>query len=431
MDRKARNALERLFDEVNQHVGSINDPDSAHPNEAIAAFSNDGGNLTTLSDDTFEVKHMRSEDLRSWNSPWKASYGLDGSSTTPLVFQNGLTATASAAKLGVAGHTDNDSVRHNTTISSIVYYDNPDFELEKTTFESDEVSAELAQFPSNSGRPYRLSKITNWLLTLANSHAEGKHAYTHADQLDGPLFIDGPLYPSEIFSWMLFAQGNQATEPLTLWPEMIHKILDYYIKTIETLHDKGLPVVGVTKTTKSTIALEALVEKSPHEESHTTFPWNSDYQLFSAALFNSPTRPTTERAISYTPWLLIEKYGSGSNQVKPFDYNGVELKYGLPDDYQKAFFYARTPSEDRVMRIEAPYCTVDTKEKREEVQKLALKELDAQQKEPRAITAADELARIPKSTRNELRRILVQGIETESIIDYNERRGYDEFEDNI
>jgi hypothetical protein len=78
------------------------------------------------------------------------------------------------------------------------------------------------------------------------------------------------------------------------------------------------------------------------------------------------------------------------------------------------------------MRIEVPYLLVKDAERRDQIQRKVLVELAQQQKEPRAITHADEMARITRVDRNKLRQIIgsVRAIE-----DYNEKRGFRDMED--
>jgi hypothetical protein len=80
---------------------------------------------------------------------------------------------------------------------------------------------------------------------------------------------------------------------------------------------------------------------------------------------------------------------------------------------------------DNVMRVEAPYMLVREQSRRDRIQRKLLVELAQQQKEPRAITQADEMARITRGDRNNLRQLLgsVRALE-----DYNEKRGFRDME---
>ena len=429
-DWDTHRALEQVFAEVNRSVGDFEAETNHNAAEVARYFTEDGGNISALGNDEFAIQHTAVDELFEWDDPWDATYGLDGSSTTAMTFQNGLVTSASAAKMGVAGQDGNTDIVNETTISAVVYLQNEDFEVDDVDVDIDGVDANLHQFPQpTEGGPYSMSKMENWLVTLANGYAEGKHARNLADDLNGPLFIDGALYPSNVFSWMLFAQGGDKTRTVQEWPEAVNDILSYYVETIETMHDRDLPVMAVTKTTVSDQCLQALSEKVPEDEVALPLPWNSDHQFFSAALADDDGRPEDEAVISYTPWLLQNRYGSGRNAVVPFEtYDGVDLKYGVADDYQKAFFYARTPVTHRVMRVEAPLCAVRRQDDRENVQRKALVELAEQRKEPRCITQADDRARISRDNRNNLREVITRGTETDAIIDYNERRNFDQFD---
>jgi len=43
-----------------------------------------------------------------------------------------------------------------------------------------------------------------------------------------------------------------------IWPEMVSDILQNYVKTVEVMHRRDLLIVGITKTSGSAVALDAL-----------------------------------------------------------------------------------------------------------------------------------------------------------------------------
>ena len=77
------------------------------------------------------------------------------------------------------------------------------------------------------------------------------------------------------------------------------------------------------------------------------------------------------------------------------------------------------------MRAETPYAFARNSGMRKRIQRKILIELAQQQKEPRAITFADENARITKHDRENLRRLIE---ETSHMENYNQQRNYDQFE---
>jgi len=55
----------------------------------------------------------------------------------------------------------------------------------------------------------RTSRLEEYVVEVSWTYAEGRHAFEMAGEIDGPLFIDGPLYPNPAFGWMLFEQVSE------------------------------------------------------------------------------------------------------------------------------------------------------------------------------------------------------------------------------
>lgn len=419
-------AMQAVFDEINRGVGDVSDTMEYTAAELLPYFAEEGGNLTVVGQDSdFCVRHEPVEDVYDWDDPWPVTYGLDGSTTTPLSFHNGLLLGAAAAKIGVAGDSDRTHLADDTTVTAVVYLNDDSFSPQDVRIDVDGVNAHLFRFPPIS----RDHSIDEWIVDIARGYAEGSHARTMAQEVDGPLFLDGPIYPNPLFDWMLFEQvpGSPMT-PAEVWPEIVSDVLQSYIHTVETMDKKRLPMAGIIKTSYGSRAIAALERKIPADAAiDTPLPWSYDHQLFSAALHTRADKYGEEGTIiSYTPWLLQTAQEMHDETIVPFEtYDDVTLDYGTADDYQRAFFYVRTPLTDNVMRVEAPYMMIERKRDRERLQRKALVELAQQQKEPRAITLADERTRITQRMRNDLRSIITA---TQPSVDYNERRGYREFD---
>jgi len=424
-------AFEAMFDELDSAVGEFADQQTTTAADAIAAFTHDGGNVRTLSDEEFAVTHEPTSELDEWDDPWPVTYGVDGSTTRSLRFDNGLIAGASAAKLGVSGESDNTDLARRTTTTLVAHLNDENFSLSSVRGADldipDNVSAHIFQLPSSD----RTSRIEEYVVDASRTYAEGKHACDLASELDGPLFVDGPLYPNPVFSWMLFEQSKMGNRHINkVWPEMIADILQNYVSTIETMYENDLPVVGIVKTGRSSVALTALEEKIRNadlDEMEPPLPWTSDIQLFSNALHTEDDLYGDRgHIISYTPWLFQTSQNVQGESVVPFGtFDGVSLQYGDPQEYQRAFFYARCPRSGTVMRVETPYVFARNDRVRKRIQRKALVELAQQQNEPRAITFADENARITRNDRKNLRDLIQSAAAVE---DRNEQRGHDRFE---
>lgn len=433
-DVDSYSALREMFSEVNQHVGEFNEMQDITAEEAISHFTADtSGRETAISallpeGDDFEVTHEPVSTVKDWDDPWPVSYGVDGSTTQALTFNNGLVIGASIAKIGVSGETDKANLSKHSTATLVAHLNDEEFDLSGVDTDSFDlpptVDAYVFQFPPCE----RTNRIDEYLVAVSRTYAEGKHAQSLAPELDGPLFIDGPIYPNPTFGWMLFEQAGVGPRHMTdVWPDMVSELLQNYVDTVEIMFDNDAPVIGITKTSGSSNALDELERKVP-ESMDTPLPWTSDHQLFSDALFTSDDKYGDRGSlISYTPWLFQERQSAHHGEfVVPFQtYTGIDLEYPAKD-YQRAFFYVRTPMTDHVMRIECPRIFVETQAERDEVQQKALLELAMQRKEPRAITHADDQARITREDRERLRSIMGAVQKTD---DYNEHRGYDDFEE--
>lgn len=422
-------AFEAMFAELDEAVGEFDDQQELTASDAVEHFTHHGGNVTTLADDQFAVTHEPTSELDRWEDPWPITYGLDGSTTRSLSFNNGLVAGASAAKIGVCGDSDNADLARNTTTTLVAHLNDEEFSLKDVRSADldvpEGIDAHVFRFPQCE----RTSRIEEYIVGVSRTYAEGKHAREFAGQLDGPLFVDGPLYPTPAFDWMLFEQAGKGLRRMTtVWPEMVADILQNYVSTVETMYDNGLPVVGVVKTGRSSVALDALETKIRNADADVSLPlpWTSDVLLFSEALHTQEDLYGDRgHIVSYTPWLFQTAHEVHGESVVPFGtFDGVSLEHGDPQEYQRAFFYARCPRSDTVMRIEAPYMFVRNERTRERIRRKALVELVQQQNEPRAIALADDSARITKTDRENLRR-LIDAVYFEG---RNEQRDYDTFE---
>jgi hypothetical protein len=430
-DMQAHAAVERLLTELDRATGMFDDEQRITAEEMLTYFATAevDGAITPLDTDEFEaVTHEPTTETYDWDDPWPVTYGIDGSTTKSLQFDNGLIASASAAKLGVSGETENTHLADRTTTTLVAYLHDEAFSFGGRTADLDipeGVDAHLFRFPPCE----RTNRLEEYIVGVSRTYAEGKHARELAAELDGPLFVDGPLYPSPTFEWMLFEQAGKGPRQMTdVWPEMVGDILQNYVGTIETMYANDLPIVGVVKTGGSSAVLSELESQIEAVEADVglPLPWATDHQLFSEALFTKDDKYGDRGPlISYTPWLFREHQMVHGESVVPFEtFDGVSLEFGDPQEYQRAFFYARPPMSDTVMRVEIPYMFARDPDLRERIQRKMLLELADQQKEPRAITHADKRARITRDERESFRNLIT---EAAPIVDRNEQRGYDDF----
>jgi len=85
-------ALNQMFQELGRAVGDFDAQQTVTAADAIAHFQQPGGNVNLLDDDEFQITHKPISEVKSWDDPWPTTYGLDGSTTRALQFNNGLLA---------------------------------------------------------------------------------------------------------------------------------------------------------------------------------------------------------------------------------------------------------------------------------------------------------------------------------------------------
>lgn len=420
------NTLGALRDVFNTLDGRVDDASDDEDQPATALFEyldRPGGDIDTL--ESPGIKHELVDEVQDWDDPWPVTYGVDASTTQPLQFSNGLLLGAANAKLGISGQTDQAELAKESTLTTVVYFENEDFDIEDLRPEYDHVDSHVFRFPTITSRQRDLA---DWVTGIGRTYAEGRHARRLLDDIDGPLLIDGPLYPSRVLLWTMFAQTNDSREtPVDFWPDMIEDIITNYVRVVEGQDRADLPVAGVVKSPTSTQVVSAIEAKAP-DEVETPIRWGNDNLFFSEALYNSDDWYGDDGSvISYTTWLVQRQMtpAQTDSAFVPLEgLNGVEFRRGDAAEYQTAFFYARIPLQNTVVRVEAPVMMVRDAASRKRIQRKVLAEIAATRSIPFAIDAADEAATISRENRQRLRRELRHAT---SVRTYNQLRGYNDF----
>jgi hypothetical protein len=424
-DPNTLGALRDVFSSIDGRVDDAADEEDRPATELFEYVARPGGDIETLEQPA--INHELVDDVQDWDDPWPVTYGVDASTTQPLQFSNGLLLGAANAKLGIGGQTDHADLAKESTLTTVVYFDNEEFDIDDLRPEYDNVDADVFRFPTISSRQRDLA---DWVTGIARTYAEGRHARRHLDDINGPLFIDGPLYPSRVLLWTMFAQTPDSREtPLDFWPDMIDDIVTNYLRVVEGQDQADLPVAGVVKSPTSTQVVSAIEAKAP-DEVDTPLRWGNDNLFFSEALYNPDDWYGDDGAvISYTTWLVQRQMtpAQADSAFVPLEgLDGIEFRRGDAAEYQTAFFYARIPLQNTVVRVEAPLMMVRDETDRERLQRKVLAEIAATRSIPFAIEAADEAATISRENRQRLRRELQHAT---SVRTYNQLRGYNDLND--
>lgn len=423
MDQTAFGVVKELFGHIDNSVPDEPTSQTEHARRLFSLLAREGGQVEALG----EVRCMKTPmaDLGTWNEdPWpEHTYGIDASTTRPIEYNNGLVVDTASAKLGVAGTDGNRDLERDGTIRSVLYFDDDDSRFFSETFEGDEgrVDGEVLAFP---GTADRTSDVTRWVSTAAQRLAEGRHALASADAIDGALFFDGSVYPLGVLYWLMLDTVDRMPVPST-W-DVPQTIAEHYVDVIDRLYERGLPVIGVVKTSMTGQVLDALETKiETHDLTNDDglrldVPWRRDHQFVSEVL-----RDDSLNHLTYTSWFVHEQ----AIDNRPFEMLSTvadALDHGEPADYRRAFFYVRLPRTGGVFRVEAPLLFLGDDTQREAVQRKALKEIARNGDVPRAVSRADKIARISPDNRKTIEKFITSA---ESQFDYNQDGRWKDIED--
>lgn len=414
-DPQIYNEIKKVFGEIDSAIDA-QEIDKLNAEEIISHLTKEGGGIEVYNDN-FKPRHESVEEIQKRaKNTYKYAYGMDGSTTKDLVYNNGLILSASVAGVSVTGQSEVSDINQKSNICVSAYFDDYNLDIDKS-YMKDNKMVNVKQFPRVD---VLTSDLPSWISSISRSYAEGKQFEWISQDINQPLFVDGPLLPADILIWVLYhQQGNTGKNPMENWPEVIQEILQSYINGIENCIVSEIPIFGVQKTTTATRVLDAIAEKSP-ELSREDIPWTNDATLFSDALNQSEKNGAI---MSYTPWYVERDVELGQyGRVIPLkNYDGVNLEYGSAEEYVRSFFYAKPPNTKTVYRIGVPEMLFDRGYDRNTLRDIALSEMSKQYSEPLPVVLADKKIRINRQLRSQFRRL----INTESHINHNKSRNYD------
>jgi hypothetical protein len=373
---------------------------------AIQHLDHSGGQIEPIGDGGFQRTQLTQ--LGNWAyDPWedKPVYGVDSSTTRPLEYANGLIVDIAHAKIGTGGAGHPPTIEGASSVSAAVYLDNPDATLHDMSLTEEDVTADLLHLPSTTETP---QGVTTTVSSIAQRHAEGMHINRHLDALNGPLFIDGSVYPLYILYYLLLADSGFRPEA-TVW-DGSRDIVRAYVEVIDTMADRGLPVVGIVKESSTTEVVQSLrVKTNQHnlegpDGNALRIPWQQDAQLFAQVL-----QDTNEDYLKYLPhtdWFVSRGREVDGNHFELLSPIADELLHGDPEVYRRGFFYCRLPRTGDILRIEAPLLMIQSPDMRRVVKLKTLKEIALRRGIPQPIQRADRLARITRDNRDTIEQLI-------------------------
>ena len=349
--------------------------------------------------------------------PFKTVHGIDSGTINPTAFKNGLVLDLAHAAMGVEP-SDIDTHRARTIV--VTAHTNDPTQLSDTEW----VAYDTGHSRRRVIRAPRVNKYAEAVVhALALYFAESSHALEHADSVDELLILDGPLYPKEILTWR---DRTPELEELT-YEARPKRVLENYIRLVETFVDRGVPIVGFVKNPSARVITSTLARKDTGFE----VPWPDDTAFFTRLLErhhepeNGDEDDTTGRRrrteeLTFSSW-FVSRGGPDETMAASGDALGVDRT--LPAEaYEVTFCIIYDPRHDICYKVEAPYAVTKDDEVRQQLTTQVLSEVAAERGPPRAVAKADELARISATEKQSLRRKFEAQFKSESLRTYDSIR---------
>lgn len=422
MDERAFDVVRQLADRVDAGIPRERGDQAVHARELFEFLVHDGGTVEALGEP--EYFKTRKADLGTWtDDPWDGpTYGVDASTTRPLEYNNGLVVDTAHAKLGVSGADADRTPEQRGTVVTGVYLEDDDVTLHQESVERGDVTGEIVRIPEMRQR----ANVTSILTSTVQRLAEGKHARRCLDDVDGPLFIDGSVYPLSVIYWTLLDRAGRGA-PIGDW-DLPTEVIENYVAVVDACYERDLPVLGVVKTSSMGELTESLREKiaqhelrGPHGTLHDV-PWLRDHQFVGEVL-----RDSSLDHLTYTSWFVQSEVELRGESFDLLEAVRDELDHGEATNYRRAFCYVRTPKTGNVFRVETPALFLTDETRREQVRLKALKEIARKGDVPGAIARADRIARISPDNRETIRDSLQT---VEPAFDYNRDGRWSHLEDS-
>lgn len=394
-------AIEEMLNEVDTIVGEATPDDGLDARSVFReAFEIPSGGVEPL-EEPATVYKKDVTDLADIPKQYESVYGLDAGTTRPESYTNGLVIDVANAKAAMLGD-GNADIERMATIIGAYHHKDENVDVDNKILRTGDITSRLISVDPRASRSVR-DQVKNRGRTMA----EGQHAETIASELDGPLFIDGPIYPMSVMTSLVFAkeqavsgEGLELTE--SAGKSQGKEIVDHYVHAIDTQMDNGYPVIGIVKTMRTSAVVDAIEEKlrTGTEQEDVTLPWNRDDQFLSDALHT-----TDPDGVTFTSWLLRTSSQRNGEEVEPLD--GFDIADDRePEEYRQAFFYVRLPTSGTVFRVEVPLMMVLDEDERERIRLTVLRQMVRAGDTPAVVKRADDRARISQETAKDLKNSL-------------------------
>ncbi|WP_135827104.1 DNA double-strand break repair nuclease NurA [Halorussus ruber] len=416
MDERTLSVVNDLVGRVDEELTRDTDDQTANARELFELLSLDGGSVEPF--ESVEYLKTPTAELGTWeDDPWgDPTYGVDASTTRPMEYDNGLIVDVAHAKLGVNGASADRSVERRGTVVTGLYSGSRNLTVPSTETNDTDIIGEVIQVPDS--RVQR--NVTSTLTSAVQRRAEARHAKRCLDAVDGPLFLDGSVYPLGLLPRIPDSDGDGSLDPE--W-ELPTEVVRTYVDIVDDCFERDVPVYGVVKTSEIDTLIEALRRKIERNEVRTDdgrrrrVPYRTDAQFIASVLRNDSLEH-----LAYTTWFVETTPNYPSDRSERLDPLAAHLDHGTPADYRRAFCHIRLPETGNVFRIETPLLFLERGAGPEALRLKALREIARRCDVPGAVARADRIARISPKNRNHIRNRLEKA---EPSYDYNDGRwGY-------
>ncbi|MFB6183399.1 MAG: DNA double-strand break repair nuclease NurA [Haloarculaceae archaeon] len=347
--------------------------------------------------------------------PFPSTHGLDSGTINPTTFKNGLVMDVSQAAMA-AVPSDLELHRARTIVMTVHTNDDTFTVAHDDWTASDEgfVRERVLHAP----RVDRYEQ--NVVHALALYLAESNHALTQADVVDDLLILDGPIYPTGLLKWV--ERDTELADLLEAGQEPAD-IVRNYVALIERFVERDVPLLGFVKNSTS----KAITHAIRRNDAAPNAPWNDDAAFFTRVLARHDDGDRLTDALTFTDWFVSRV---GTDGVLARDASVVEFDPALPrTDYEVTFFVVYDPRDDLLYRVEAPYAFTKDEQLREALTRQVLSEVAAERGPPLAVAKADELARIDRDGKEQLRREIERTFESDRHRRYDDKRWGMSFEE--
>jgi hypothetical protein len=357
-------------------------------------------------------RRVSAEDIALEETPFPTVNGLDAGTLNSKVFKNGLVLdvahaamSATPSELGLhdcrtvvkAVHSNDSSVKLGTDWES--YNDGSQRRIVHTNQPKDQYEEDMVH-------------------ALALYLAESRHALEHADRVSDFLLLDGPIYPKGIVRWKY-----RSSELSDLFEDSpyIGRILQNYVELVEQFAERDIPLAGFVKNLSS----KTIVRTLKRETDFGPVPWAHDAALFSQLLerrelvddeLGDDRYERLTDDLTLTNWFISTGGADKFFASEADDYVDRKLD---PEQYRVTFCIVYDPRQDLAYKIEAPYIFTADPDTREQIERQILHEIAAECGPPKAISKADELARIDYNSAESLVKTFENSLNTELDENYN------------